>query len=191
MIYNYIIKDNFDSNITKKERNIGSFTHATVIVVSYLFNPFVDYDLPLQIMYLSISFYIIDMAVEFEIYLASTEENKKVNYSTFVHHISTIISLFYIQEHRFVYVLLFLMEMSNIPMYIIYNNNICSNKIVSKYDIQFEIFFYVIFRIVFGSIIVYQNFNQLDLVFKSIVFIIGTMSIYWTNKLFNQLKTFT
>lgn len=176
LIYNIITKNSYIHETSKEDKNTVSFIHAMSVVVLYIINLYPT----TFFMYFSISFYVMDLCVDLKM---------NINYSTIIHHISTIISLLYIKQYYFVYELLILMEISNIPMYIVYHR-ICSGQIVSKSYIYFEIAYYVSFRVLCGTYVIIYSFHHMDLLLKSIVFIIGVMSLYWTRKLFKQLATF-
>jgi len=188
LIYTAITNNRNVDLTTKKEKNIVSLIHASSVSILFLINfliekIFTEKFIPTTyFMYFSISFYLIDLYAD---YLTSYN----INYSTITHHILTMISLLYIKEHYFVYQLLILMEISNVPMYIVYHQ-ICNGQVVCKTDIYFEIVFYVCSRVLIGSYVVIYSYKCMDLLLKSIVFIIGVMSLYWTRKLFKQLSTF-
>lgn len=188
LIYTTITNNRNVDLTTKKEKNIVSLIHSSSVCILFFINFLIERIFTEKIipttyfMYFSISFYLIDLYADY-----LTQNN--INYPTFIHHILTMISLLYIKEHYFVYQLLILMEISNVPMYIVYHQ-ICNGQVVSKLDIYFEILFYVCSRDLIGTYVVIYSYKYMDELLRSIVYIIGVMSLYWTQKLFKQLATF-
>jgi hypothetical protein len=216
-----VTNDSDVRDITKRDRNKISGIHAIVTVICYFinftgcnqYNPIISHQ---YFMYWSVSYYIIDIFTGLITLLRNklntvcnrSKDNNKisiVDFTLILHHFITIGSLLHISpQNWFVYHFLFLMEISNLPMYIAYdrkcdnknpigflsdnnNNKNNSNQFpLTKKLLLTEVIFYGGFRLIGGSILLYYSFMDMNLYLKISTFLIYFMSFNWTVKLIKQ-----
>lgn len=187
-LLNYIIYK-INNNNFKQSRMQVSFLHAITVMISYLSN--ISGEL---LYYWSLVYYIIDGIPELVIILQKREISL-FNFGIIFHHIITIKMLdylTYLETVKYMYYAFFLAEISNIPMYIVYQLKSINyaNKLVLKVLIFIEFITYLIARLIIGSYYLYIMWFDINvpwLMYISSWILLG-ISIIWTIKLIKQLS---
>lgn len=184
----YWTNKNFETSIL-----INSATHASFIVLAYLFDI-----TGTTVYYVSLSYYILDTFYEL-INLVPLNNNKPIkirlyNVGIFIHHIVIIYTLKYLthtsSEKHMMYAF-YLAELSNFPMYVVkyLKKNKYHNKIIINLFIVAEIIAYLYLRIYLGGYQAYTLLFEFDIPYTVIIasWLIIIISTVWTYKLIIQL----
>jgi len=169
-------------DIAKISRNTISASHAFIIMILYIFG----YEPAIQ-MNFSIPYYLYDLIIELSGGL------NWYSSAMICHHLSSIYIASYLANLELgpnIYFGFFIIEISNIPLYIVYHLKTIryENKIIVKIFICFEILFSLIFRFGFGIPLIYKMWflNTPWLIHLSYSFIL-VISVLWLNRLWRQL----
>jgi hypothetical protein len=190
-IGNYLCETLTNKNF-KVSRTYVSVIHAMTVILSYLLG------IPGYILlHLSITYYIVDTMYELMNLLVPEKENRKIkiyDLGMLLHHVISMITLTYFVDQKveyYVFRAFYLAEISNLPMYVVYQlkANGYKNNYVLKTIIAIEALAYIVLRLVIGGKITYDMFFENDI--PSFVFISAILmliiSAVWTNKLVKQL----
>lgn len=190
-IGNYLYDNAINKNF-KISRTYVSAIHAMTVIFSYLLG------IPGYILlHLSITYYIVDTTYELINLLIPEKPNRKIkiyDLGMLLHHVISIITLTYFTDPKveyYVFRAFYLAEVSNLPMYVVYQlkANGYKNNYVLKTIIAIEALAYIVLRLIIGGRITYEMWfeNEIPL----FIFISATLmliiSAVWTSKLVKQL----
>lgn len=161
-------------------KNILATLNAINIIICYLLNVNKMY-----IIYISISYYFYDI-------VDLLKNMRKIHIQGFLlHHILTILYISYIISPygEIIFNGLFLFELSNLPIYLVYHNKLNKYNNYMKLLLTYEIISYFILRIICGGYLIFQNIFTLNLIIPtSCGILIYIISIMWLYKMIIQLK---
>ncbi len=178
----------YNNDDFKIARNITSSLHALSVILFYQFSLSV-----LPLFYLSRGYYLMDTLYEL-VSLKSASSIKLFHLGMLLHHIVTILSLYYLINPAttfYLYYSYFLAELSNLPMYVM--RHLHSINITNKYIVTpillMEFLAYIIFRMIMCVPIMYAVFldTNVPIQLKSMTFLMYGLSGFWTYKLFGQI----
>jgi hypothetical protein len=170
---------------SKLVRNFFNALHAIIVVFSYLTKVS-----GVTLVYISLSYFIADT-----LYELSLKPSKIYDFGITLHHFFSMLSLIYLREDdplgQMVYYLYFSLELSNLPMYVVYylkQIKYC-NTSVFRLLLMFETIFYIYMRLYLGGSRVYEYFQEPEgsLIIKTYMVIFVTLSAIWSIKLLSQI----
>lgn len=170
-------------------RNFVSATHATLVVLFYLF------DLNVYILYyLSMGYYICDTVLELSNVDSDLSKFKISQLGVILHHVILLMSLHYLLDNLTSYIFLngyFLAEMSNYPLYIrghLYYTK-CKNAYLVFVALSVHAALFFLFRLCFTLPIIYNIFfmSTISAPFKLMAILLYVLSASWFYKIVKQI----
>ncbi len=142
---------NIHSNVMPKvARNIASVTHASLVVMIYMFS---ISKRTTEMFYISCGYYLVDTVLEINQYI---EHKKMSSVGLIMHHITSCYVLQYLLDDivsPYVFFPFFIMELSNFPVYLTYHIKIVGyiDNYILKLSTYLEIITFVVLRMVVGN----------------------------------------
>lgn len=174
--YNYI------NNNNKIKRNMISATHSVITILLCYFNQYA------LVYYISTSYFIYDSILQ--IY------NNIMNRASILmlfHHVISIYALQYLYDYENHLLLMYcymILEISNIPMYIMYHLVKTRNR--RKYLVNFvllcEIFSFMILRVVYLGYVYVNNITRYSYDIIVIATLLYILTLVWLIGMINQFK---
>lgn len=170
---------------SKLVRNFFNALHALCVVVCY-FSGIQGSTL----VYISMSYFLCDT-----VYELSLIPKTFYDFGITIHHVFSMLSLLYLWKEDsvavIVYYFYFLLELSNIPMYLVYylKQIKYNNTSILRLLLIIETIFYIYMRLYLGVYRVYEYFQESDssFIIKVYMIIFVTLSAMWSVKLLGQI----
>lgn len=176
---------------TKLIRNLCNACHAICVVIAYITS------LPSnQLFYGSIMYFMCDTYYEI-LCMRKRQFNVKIyELGMIIHHLVSMLSMLYLLNPGptadMVYYFYYILEFSNIPMYLVYHLKQIkySNKSLLKMLLVGETFWYIYFRLYLGGSRIYEYLcnDGESLIIKCYMITLWVLSVIWSIKLSVQLK---
>lgn len=191
----YNIGDYFYYFVNKKNFKLSklyvSVVHASSVVLSYLIG------VPGYILlYWSTTYYIIDTFYEILELVSFDKKSRLYTLGMLLHHGLTIMALKYLcypATVNYMYYAFFLAELSNFPMYLVYQLKSLGydhdHPYLLKFVICIEAMTFIYLRLIIGGSMGYEMFwkEEIPPFMKFSAYVVFIISLIWTNKLINQL----
>lgn len=186
----YRIIDRYNKNFKLSRMNTSAI-HALSVIIAYSLN------VPAYVIYYwSLTYYIQDSAWELCLLFCHNRTPRIFDLGIILHHVVSIglvTQLYYKTTESYVYYPLYLAEVSNLPLYLVYHLRGIQykNLVIMKLLTIVEVIFYMFFRLYCGGLIVYKNYwiETIPDFIKFSSYFMLIFSIIWTTKLIRQLLT--
>ena len=170
----------------KIARNLVSATHAILVILCYTLNVTAK-----NMFYVSYGYYLMDLCIELH-YLLFHNNKITSSLALIIHHIISCYILCYLNGNyvpKYLYYSFFIIELSNIPIYIVYHLRRIkyNNKTILKCLLYLEAVSFIFFRLILCGINIHNSYKYIpnDVLISALS--IYLISIIWTYALFVQI----